>query len=140
MLRLAQILTFATIVLVAMLISACGGADSSDPATGEATTATASGEDFVAEGVTFDVVQQSRSCTPEGLYVARISWTVPDEVPFVRVTVGEDERVFTEGRGPSGSARTGPWVRRGLVFALTESSGQGEVLARTRAAPGECGG
>jgi|GEM_PF-5392372 len=96
---------------------------------------------FAEPGVEFEITPVDRNCTPDGAYVARVSWEVPQSMGSkIEVQVGADERkVFTRSNEAIGSEETGQWTSEGMVFVLTERD-SGMVLAAKQAGAGNCGG
>jgi hypothetical protein len=118
-----------SIAITTLLLSGCGRDDGGTP-----------GRPFVTEGVHFALTPSAaRDCDPETVYEAVVGWRV-QRPGRVRVDIrvgGEDGQLFARSNEAEGSARTGPWVSRGMWFLLIDRD-SGEVLAAQRAGPETC--
>lgn len=112
-----------------MLLAGCGAEDSDGPV-----------RPFVTEGVHFALTPSAaRDCDPATVYEAEVGWQVT-RAGRVRIDIrvdGEDGELFVRSNDAQGSARTGPWVRRGMWFMLIDRD-SGKVLAAQRAGPETC--
>lgn len=112
-----------------LLLVACGREEAGAPT-----------RPFSAEGVSFSLTPSAaRDCDPATAYEGEVRWRVPDggrtrlEIRINSV----DGQLFARSDDAQGSARTGPWVQRGMWFLLVDR-GSGEVLAAQRAGPEAC--
>ena len=77
------------------------------------------------------------NCSTAGLGQATILWNYTGPGPVVVHVNSAGGPAMTGLSGPSGSAATGSWVTDGMVFVLTNSSGQqlGSAIARVACNP-----
>lgn len=95
---------------------------------------------FTADGVTFTLTPSAaRDCDPDTVYEALVAWQVAQgRTRRVEIRLDSAEgSLFARSNDPEGSARTGPWVQRGMWFLLIDRD-SGAVLAAQRAGPERC--
>lgn len=117
------------LLCLALLMLGCSRDDSDTPA-----------RPFSADGVSFSLTPSAaRDCDPATRYEGEIRWQVPaDGRVRLEVRIGSaDGQLFARSDEAQGSARTGPWVQRGMWFLLIDR-GSGRVLAAQRAGPDSC--
>lgn len=119
------------VAITAATLPGCGGDGEDAPA-----------RPFVAEGVHFALTPSAaRDCDPETVYEAELGWRIQRPGRGrVRVDIhldSVDGELFARSNEAEGSARTGPWVRRGMWFVLVDRD-SGEVLGAQRAGPERC--
>ncbi|MCW2539780.1 MAG: hypothetical protein JWN95_1505 [Frankiales bacterium] len=121
-------------VLLLVLLCACGG----NPAIPvPVITVSAAGSSTAKPGMALTVLERRSGCG-KAPYQTYVAWRVsgPQPPPVTVRVMAPDGVEFVEASTATGSALTGPWVRAGLKFFLT--NGDGAVLASASAPDDRC--
>jgi hypothetical protein len=92
-----------------------------------ANSAAASKPKTTATGTISASTNPIKVCDGSGTVISTLSWTSVGTT-YVEVRIGEPDGALFARSGPTGSSKTGKWVRNGMVFHLQDVSG-GKPLA-----------